>query len=84
MMIHNKRRVKVWRPHNRRFFAGGVPGRIRSQLPGFVQQTCSASISQLLAELDPSERQLLLKIREVSADSARATFAPGTPLRRAL
>jgi hypothetical protein len=27
---------------------------------------------------------LALKIREVSAGSARATFAPGTPLRRAL
>jgi hypothetical protein len=38
-------------PRRGRFSAGGVPGRIRSQLPGYAQRTFPAVISQSSADM---------------------------------
>ena len=45
-----------WRPKYLRFSAGGVPGRIRSRLPGCIQRTCPAWIFQSSAKPHPLER----------------------------
>ena len=71
-------------PQRYRFSAGGVPGRIRSRLPGYTQQTRHAIISKCSLNIHRPEIVFLDKKREVSAGSARATSAPGTPLLRAL